>query len=156
MTPFRPAHEVTRDFTVAVFVVHEGRVLLHHHRKLGKWLPPGGHIEPNELPDEAALREVEEESGLAVRLVGAKGLPDDHPGQPVQLTVPAGVQLEFIGENHEHIDLVYFAVPHRVPDGAPPVVHDDFAWFSPEELATHPVTEEVLDWCERSVREIAG
>ena len=44
---------MTRDFTVATFVVHEGKVLLLWHRKLGMWLPPGGHIEPNELPDEA-------------------------------------------------------------------------------------------------------
>ena len=34
-----------RHFTVAVFVVWEGKVLLHFHRKLGMWLPPGGHIE---------------------------------------------------------------------------------------------------------------
>jgi 8-oxo-dGTP pyrophosphatase MutT (NUDIX family) len=53
---------ISRDFTVAVFVVHAGRVLLHPHVKSGLWLPPGGHIEPNELPDEAALREVEEEA----------------------------------------------------------------------------------------------
>jgi hypothetical protein len=45
----------TRDFTVAVFVVHQGRVLLHFHEKLRRWLPPGGHIEPNELPDDAAF-----------------------------------------------------------------------------------------------------
>jgi hypothetical protein len=32
----------TRDFTVAVLVVHDGKVLLHWHRKLGRWLPPGG------------------------------------------------------------------------------------------------------------------
>ena len=155
MTRIRPAGDVTRDFTVAVFVVHGGRVLLHLHPKLGKWLPPGGHIEPNELPDEAALREVAEESGLAVRLVGARGLPGDYPDQPVQLTVPAGIQLEFIGEDHEHIDLVYFAVPDAA-NGEQPVVHDAFAWFSPEELETHPVTEEVLDWCGRAVREVTG
>ena len=47
-----------RHFTVAVFVVWEGKVLLHRHRKLGMWLPPGGHIEKVELPDEAAVREV--------------------------------------------------------------------------------------------------
>ena len=47
-----------RHFTVAVFVVWEGKVLLHFHRKLGMWLPPGGHIEEGELPDEAAVREV--------------------------------------------------------------------------------------------------
>ena len=31
-------------------------MLLHHHRKLGMWLPPGGHIEEGELSDEAAVR----------------------------------------------------------------------------------------------------
>ncbi len=30
----------SRRFTVAVFVVWEGKVLLHFHRKLGIWLPP--------------------------------------------------------------------------------------------------------------------
>ena len=49
-----------RHFTVAVFVVHDGCVLLHFHRKLGKWLPPGGHVEDNELPDDAALREAQQ------------------------------------------------------------------------------------------------
>ena len=58
----------TRDFTVAVFVVWQGCVLLHPHRKLGLWLPPGGHIEANELPDEAAVREVLEESGVRIVL----------------------------------------------------------------------------------------
>jgi ADP-ribose pyrophosphatase YjhB (NUDIX family) len=33
-------------------------VLLVYHRKLAMWLPPGGHVEPNELPDDAAVREV--------------------------------------------------------------------------------------------------
>ena len=59
-----------RHFTVAVFVVWEGKVLLHRHRKLGMWLPPGGHIERDELPDDAAVREVLEETGVEVELVG--------------------------------------------------------------------------------------
>jgi len=50
-----PMPPFTRDFAVAVFVVTGGRVLLHWHATLDRWLPPGGHIEPNELPDEAAL-----------------------------------------------------------------------------------------------------
>lgn len=61
---------IPRHFTVAVFVVHEGRVLLNVHPKLGIWLPPGGHIELNELPDEAAVREVQEETGVQAELVG--------------------------------------------------------------------------------------
>src|SRR6266542_6327605 len=95
-----------RHFTVAVFVVHDGRVLLHYH-KLGKWLPPGGHIEDDELPDDAALREVLEETGMMVRLIGGRGLPID---DPAQLVVPAGIQVENIYPGHQHIDLVYFAV----------------------------------------------
>lgn len=45
------------DFTVAVFVVHQNKVLLVHHRKLNRWLPVGGHIELDEGPEPAALRE---------------------------------------------------------------------------------------------------
>src|SRR5579871_4695717 len=62
-----------RDFTVATFVVHESRVLLLMHQKLQMWLPPGGHIEPNELPDEAAVHEVLEETGIHVQLAGERG-----------------------------------------------------------------------------------
>ena len=152
MIDLRSRHDVTRDFTVAVFVVDRGRVLLHEHRKLGKWLPPGGHIEPNELPDVAALREVAEEAGIAIRLVGERGLPRDYPGQPVQLVVPAGIQVEFIAEGHEHIDLIYFAVP--IDPGAP--IDPAFRWLSPVDLASCPVSDEVRDWCERAVREVGA
>ena len=36
------------DFTVAIFVVHEAKVLVVHHRALDRWLPLGGHIELDE------------------------------------------------------------------------------------------------------------
>ena len=42
-------------------VVHEGKVLVIHHRKLDRWLPLGGHIELDEDPEQAALREAQEE-----------------------------------------------------------------------------------------------
>ena len=51
------------DFTVAIFVVHDEKILLIHHRQLDKWLPLGGHIELDEDPEQAALREAKEESG---------------------------------------------------------------------------------------------
>ena len=43
---------------VAGYMVHGGKVLLILHNKLGKWLPPGGHIEKNETPDDAVIRDV--------------------------------------------------------------------------------------------------
>ena len=85
----------------------EGKVLLHLHRKLGMWLPPGGHIEKDELPDEAAVREVLEETGVKVELVGEKRADVD---DPVQLHRPAGVA---VGEHRTRapttLDLIYFA-----------------------------------------------
>ena len=51
------------DFTVAIFVVHQDKVLLIHHRNLNKWLPLGGHIELDEDPETAALREAKRRAG---------------------------------------------------------------------------------------------
>ena len=67
------------DFTVAIFVVADDQVLLIHHRKLDKWLPLGGHIELDEDPEQAAVREAKEESGLDVELLGERP-PTSEPG----------------------------------------------------------------------------
>ena len=72
------------DFTVAIFVVHDGKVLVIHHRNLNKWLPLGGHIELDEDPEAAAVREAKEESGLEVELLGERmetGWDRRHPVQ---------------------------------------------------------------------------
>ncbi len=137
-----------RHFTVAVFVVWAGKVLLHRHRKLGMWLPPGGHIERDELPDEAAVREVWEETGVRVELVGERR---EDVTDPLQLHRPAGVQLENIGLGHQHIDLIYFARTARPAD-----IRDEFAdekvgWYGPEDWEGMGVNPEVRGWCERAL-----
>lgn len=146
-----------RHFTVAVFVVHAGRVLLHFHRKLGRWLPPGGHVEENELPDDAALREVLEETGVRARLVGARGLPIR---EPRQLVVPAGIQLEDIVPGHQHIDLVYFAVPLDADEAhvIDPTLgaRDQVGWHPPDALARLGASGEIVRWAERAVAETGG
>ncbi len=139
----------SRDFTVAVFVVHDGRVLLHWHQKLQRWLPPGGHIEPHELPDEAAVREVFEETGVTATLLGRDDYVES-TGDPHRLCRPAGIQLESIGAGHEHIDLIYFAT------GEPAAAMPDVGWYCPHEWAELALTPEVISWCERSLRTAAA
>jgi 8-oxo-dGTP pyrophosphatase MutT (NUDIX family) len=53
-----------RAFSVSIFCRNEGAILLVRHRRLGRWLPVGGEIEPGETPLEAARRELLEETGL--------------------------------------------------------------------------------------------
>ncbi len=69
-------------FAVSAFVVifdKKGRVLLSHRRTLDVWNLPGGSVEFGELPTDAAIREVKEETGLKIKieeLVGVYGQPD--------------------------------------------------------------------------------
>jgi 8-oxo-dGTP pyrophosphatase MutT (NUDIX family) len=138
----------TRDLTVAVFVVWQRSVLLHFHAKLGRWLPPGGHVEPNELPDDAAVREVMEETGIEASLVCERLNEVEVPGQPRQLCRPAGVQLADISPGHQHIDLVYFATSQ----GGTPAY--DAGWFDEKSWQSLDLTVEVRTWCELAVAEI--
>lgn len=136
---------VVREWTVATFVVHEGRVLLLFHAKLGLWLPPGGHVEHGELPDEAAVREVLEETGVRCRLVGGQGVQVTYPRQ---LTLPFGVQLENIRPGVQHIDLVYFAAAeedgwHISPESA---ATERAGWYAPEELPALGANDEIQQW----------
>lgn len=93
------------DFTASVFIVHEGKVLLHMHKKLGKWLQPGGHIELDEGPDETARKEVREETGLVVELIGSRAADPNIPGDIVP---PVFINRHHFNETHEHIDCTYF------------------------------------------------
>lgn len=142
-----------RHFTVAVFVACRGKVLLHLHRKLGMWLPPGGHIERDELPDDAAVREVFEETGLRVELAGEKR---EDVSDPVQLHRPAGVQLENIEPGHQHIDLIYFAKPKGPTEIQPGYGEDKVGWYGPEDWADMPVNPEVRGWCERALAALSA
>ena len=143
--------ELTRDFTATTFVVWQGGVLLHKHKKLGRWFPPGGHVEQDELPDDAAVREVLEESGVPVVLIGEKALPVKEPRQLVR---PRGVQLETISPNHEHIDLIYFARP--LPDYHGALLETDITlgWYDAAGLAGLELTEEIRYWTTLALLEL--
>ena len=145
----------TRDFTVATFVVDNGRVLLLHHRKLSMWLPPGGHIEPDELPDDAAVREVLEETGIQIQLVGERG--PEMPGGPRALIRPMGIQLETIRPGHQHIDLIYLARPTKgsplQPEPSPEC--EGAGWYAPHQWEGLGVNDEVRAWCARAIAEVS-
>ena len=147
--------DITRDFTVAVFVVHDQHVLLHPHPKIGIWLPPGGHIDTPELPDEAAIREVWEEAGIEVELVGERGIGLESPELPLQLVRPEGVQLENISLDHQHIDLIYFARTIEASPAGLPEVLEPMRWVTAAEFVEIGLNEEVTAWAARALEKLA-
>lgn len=142
------------DFTVAIFVVHDGKVLLIHHRKLNKWLPLGGHVELDEEPEQAALRETKEESGLDVELLGERP-PTTEPGTRA-LIAPRFLDIHRISDTHEHIGMIYFA---RVKGGDLALAaaeHHDIRWSTPEQLdqLQPPMSGAVKWYCRQALAEV--
>jgi 8-oxo-dGTP diphosphatase len=128
---------VKKHFTATAFVIRGDATLLHWHRRLQQWMPPGGHIEQDEDPVEAVLREVREETGLACEVISTSPY---HPfAYPDQLPAPYTILLEDIPGNaveeaHKHIDLIYFVRP--LQEAAHDLVEDPtLRWVTAGELA---------------------
>jgi 8-oxo-dGTP pyrophosphatase MutT (NUDIX family) len=157
------------DFTVAIFVVHDEKILLIHHRKLDKWLPLGGHIELDENPEQAALREAKEESGLDVELLGERA-PTTGPGTRALIT-PRFLDIHRISDTHEHIGMIYWARPklgtsrranrtsqRGVATALAVEEHHDIRWCSSAELDTlEPAMSDAVKWyCRKAIEEIGA
>jgi 8-oxo-dGTP pyrophosphatase MutT (NUDIX family) len=142
------------DFTVAIFVVHEAKVLLILHRKLGKWLPLGGHIELEEDPEMAALREAKEESGLEVELLGER--PPTSEAGTRALIAPRFLDIHRITDTHEHIGLIYWARPRRGSVTLATGEHYAIRWCSSADLdALQPAMSDAVKWyCRKAIQEI--
>jgi 8-oxo-dGTP pyrophosphatase MutT (NUDIX family) len=142
------------DFTVAIFVVEYGKVLMIVHRNLKKWLPLGGHVELDEEPEVAALREAREESGLDVELIGDRP-PTSGPGVRA-LIAPRFMDIHRIHETHEHIGLIYFARPRSGEVRLAEEEHHEIRWCSAEELdELSPALSESVKWyCLKALEEV--
>jgi 8-oxo-dGTP pyrophosphatase MutT (NUDIX family) len=131
--------ETTRHFVATVYAVNDGAVALHHHDKLDMWLPPGGHIDRDELPHRAAVREVREELGLDPDLLAPEGAIESSTVESIPQ--PQHFLLEDIDTcdgrvAHQHVDFIFYGeVESRAvdpADGEQPA--GDWRWFTAGEL----------------------
>lgn len=118
-----------RHFTATAFIVDSRkRTLLLWHKRLKRWLPPGGHVDQHETPEDTARRECKEETGLDVEIIGEEqvDLFEQNPSEGQMLKKPIALLLENIPASiepfdnaqgrrnepaHQHMDFVYLARP---------------------------------------------
>ncbi|CDZ81165.1 putative DHNTP pyrophosphohydrolase [Candidatus Rubidus massiliensis] len=127
-----------RQFTASTYIIDNQKVLLIYHKKIRKWLPPGGHLEINETPCDAAKREALEETGIAVEFIKQENVWVNQNNAnsfarpylclleeiPPHITTPA----------HQHIDFVYVARPLR--SNFSPISPEDqiLRWFDLDQI----------------------
>jgi 8-oxo-dGTP pyrophosphatase MutT (NUDIX family) len=143
------------DYTVEVFILHKGRLLLRLHDKYKIWLGAGGHIEPDEDPNEAAYREVREETGLDIHLIAPRELagPSSEKHKK-ELVPPWFINRHHVNDEHEHVAFVYFAisssdniVPEAIEDAS-----DECIWVGLEELKGMELKDDIRFYAETALR----
>ncbi|WP_276252586.1 NUDIX hydrolase [Halomontanus rarus] len=145
--------ETTRHFTATVYIVDDGATALHDHRRLGITIPPGGHVDRDELPHETAIRECREETGLEATIIPVRESPpsesDDTGDRDLAVETDTGRPLPQPRRQmlydidvhdgrvaHQHVDHIYYAtVPSRAIDPADGEVSaDGWTWYAPAAL----------------------
>jgi len=122
------------ELAATTFVFNGERFAIHFHEKVKKWLPPGGHVEQNELPHEAAIREVIEELGVKPRLLF--DLPPDYGIETVPL--PVAILVENIDSEHCHTDMIYAA------ESDTKTILEPFSWVTIEEAESMGAPKDVV------------
>lgn len=138
-------NSIQRFYCATVYVIDEQkRFLMLHHKKLNKWVPPGGKIDLNETPDAAAVRECFEETGVKVKLFGNKTQVESG------LMCPYGVQLNVISPGvREHIDMIYLAIPEEATSlKISEREAYNLDWYSLKDIKKLDTFQSVIQWCE--------
>ena len=129
---------VKKCIVTSCIVIKDGKVLLLFHNKLQKWMYPGGHVEENETPYEAVLRETKEETGYNVSIIGAKPLGLKKNKEAVEMPMPEMVLYEDVPYKtgrHMHFDFVYLGIAKGKRGRLAKGESTKFMWVTEKDIA---------------------
>jgi len=134
------------DIIAEVFIVYKNTVLIRFHDKHKIWIAPGGHVELYESPEEAAIREAKEETGLDVELYTGNMLPAEKGnGHMKQLVPPMFMNVHDVNPEHRHLPMVYFGTA-KTNNIVQPDTHEktECRWMTREEIEKATDMEETI------------
>lgn len=158
--------------TASGVLFHQGKVLLVKHKKLQIWLAPGGHLEPGEMPHQAAEREFWEETGVKVKAVQAKVT---FSGDSISEYIPnpvlsnlhwisqATYEARKVGKSakkggracEQHVCLIYLVKPVGSLEFKQNTEETDgIGWFTPIEVRSLETTADIkheVEYCSKLV-----
>ena len=132
-----------KSITATVYVVNNDKILLHQHKKYKTWFPLGGHVEVDEFPHEAAIREVKEESGLDVKLVETEIAPSIELARVKRIPSPFYLLHEGIGGDENFFVFIYIAETTETIPCPENGESKEFKWFFYEELKENDIKPHV-------------
>ncbi len=147
-----------KQFTATVYILEADKVLLLLHPKIGKWLPPGGHLEENETPPDGAKREAKEETGLDVALIKEEHLWVER-WNATSFERPFLCLLENIPAHgshpaHQHIDFIYLGHPVSGEISEEHRAMHSIRWFSLQEVIELKEDVEIFQETKETIQKI--
>lgn len=133
------------DLVVAGYIMHQNKVLLIHHKKLDLWLGVGGHIDENETPDQALLREIKEEIGIDVEILNQSNMPLVGKIKS-NLATPFYVNVHSVGD-HDHCCFFYICKAINPEQLQRNKELKNFDWFTKDDLNKELVPADVKNQC---------
>lgn len=147
-----------KQFTATVYIIENHRVLLIFHRKMQKWLPPGGHMDSHETPPEAAKREAKEETGLDVELISQENIwisrwnakSFERPYLCLLEEIPACGD----APAHQHVDFIYVARPVGGSLEQNLQETQGIQWFSWEDIEKMRADQEIFFETQQTIKHL--